>query len=236
MLMELRIRLMQDVRSMTDRTENDNHLRELDAKARRLYDESLELLVHDQLVESLALFDELLEIRKSLAEQDFAHYGEDYAKVLSSKATSWAESAADGIECQKEAIEIYRRLGLYDSRGFNIGYEDAFDVLGKLYLSNDEYVPGIFYTKRALERAEREDASPFCIGLLCRRLAVGYLMLNESVRAQGYAEVALEKFEKSKRIDPDPEADDDVIETCRQILKECKKRTHPKEFYHWWLV
>ena len=191
--------------------------------------------MHDQVVESLILFDELFEIRKSLAEQDFARYGEDYARILSEKATTWA-SAAEAIEYQKEAIEIYRRLGLYDSRGFNIGYEDAFGLLGQFYLYNSEYVPGIFYTKRALERAEREDAGDFCIALFCRRLAVGYLSLNDSIRAQGYAEVALEKFEASSRIDPDPEADDYVTESCRQIMKECKKRRLSKEAYKQWLV
>ena len=67
------------------------------------------------------VFGELFELRKTLAQVDFEKYGKAYARLLSSKASSWSCDIDEAIACQEEAIEIYRRLGLYDEKGFDIG-------------------------------------------------------------------------------------------------------------------
>ena len=186
--------------------------------------------------EAREVFDDLRELRKALAQNDFRTYGEDYALLLHRKSYSWAHDVDEAIACQEEAIDIYKQLGLYDERGFDIGDEDAFGYLGKLYCFKGSYTLGIGYTTTALKRALQTNDNDFLIGQYYRRLGVAHLSLNESDAARDCIQKALKHFTRAERADPDPYTFPGVLESCRRLLKECDGRTLPEKDYEQWLI
>ena len=142
-----------------------------------------ELNLHGSEEEAQAVFDDLFALRKALATSDLQSDLLAYARMLHRKACS-ADDIAEAVACQEEAIGIYKELGLYDSRGFDICYDDAFGFLGKLYCYKGDYASGIHYTTIALERALREGDSDFNIGLYNRRLGIAHLLTGDPLKAR----------------------------------------------------
>lgn len=186
--------------------------------------------------EAKEVFDDLYELRKALAQNDFKTYGEVYALLLHRKSCTWSRDVDDAISCQEEAIDIYKRLGLYEERGFDIDYEDAFGYLGKLYCFKGNYELGIRYTTTALERAMQTNDNDFLIGLYYRRLSVAHLSLNDTATARDCIREALEYFTRAEQADPDPDTFPEVKNSCRQLLEECNERKYTDEFYQQWMI
>ena len=178
-----------------------------------------ELNLHGSEEEAQAVFDDLFALRKALATSDLQSDLLAYARMLHRKACS-ADDIAEAVACQEEAIGIYKELGLYDSRGFDICYDDAFGFLGKLYCYKGDYASGIHYTTIALERALREGDSDFNIGLYNRRLGIAHLLTGDPLKARECIQTALECFERSNEEDPDPYTYPEVADSCRQLLSE----------------
>lgn len=208
---------------------------DIDNLASALHSLYSELTVHGGEEEARAVFDDLFALRKALAKHNLQEDGEAYALLLNIKAYT-SDDIGEAIACQEEAIDIYKKLGLYDSRGFDIGLDDAFGFLGKLYCYKGDYASGIRYTTLALERALREGDSDFNLGLYLRRLGVAHLSSGDTRKARESLLKALDCFVRSSRTAPDPYADPEVIDSCRQLLAECDHRTHPDEHYKQWLI
>ena len=185
-----------------------------------------ELSVNGSEEDAKTVFNDLFALRKALAQHNLKENGEAYAVMLHKKA----------ISCQEEAINIYKELGLYDSHGFDIDWDDAFGFLGQLYCYKGDYASGIHYTTIALERALREGNSEFNIGLYNRRLGIAYLLTGNTQKARECIHTALDCFERSSRTEPDPTADTDVINSCMQLLTECSGRSHPDDYFWQWLI
>lgn len=195
-----------------------------------------ELNLHGSEEEAQAVFDDLFALRKAMAQHRPA--ASDllaYARMLHRKACS-ADDIAEAVACQEEAIGIYKELGLYDSRGFDICDDDAFGFLGKLYCYKGDYASGIHYTTIALERALREGDSDFNIGLYNRRLGIAHLLTGDPLKARECIQTALECFERSNEEDPDPYTYPEVADSCRQLLSECGGRSHHDDYYWKWLI
>lgn len=194
-----------------------------------------ELSVHFSEADARAVFDDLLALRKAFAQHNLKAYGEAYALLLHRKACN-TDNIDEAVSCQEEAIGVYKELGLYDPRGFDIGYDDAFGCLGQLYCYKGVYASGIHYTTLALERALREGESDFNLGLYYRRLGIAFLLTGDSQNARISICEALECFERSSQAEPDPDADPVVIDSCRQLLSECDGPLHPANYYLQWLI
>ncbi len=194
-----------------------------------------ELSLNGSEEEGMAVFEDLFALRKALSQHNLKEHGEAYASLLNIKA-GCTDNIDEAIACQEEAIGIYDELGLSDSRGFDIGMEDAFGFLGKLYCYKGDYALGIHYTTIALERALREDESDFNIGLYNRRLGIAHLVMGNTQKARECIQKALGLFVSSSEKEPDPYADPGVIDSCRQLLAECDGRSHPDDFYQQWLI
>ena len=182
-----------------------------------------------------AYLDDLVELRKALAQHDYKKYGEAYAILLTRKSYN-TPSVFESIECHKEAINIYKKLGLYDDAGFDIGNEDAFGYLGQLYCYQDDYELGIHYTTIALKRAIAVRDNDFNVGLYYRRLSVAYLSMGEAENARKSIQKAQEYFKMAESYDYDPDTYADLFGSCRQLLTECDERGHSNEFYKQWLI
>ena len=185
---------------------------DLDNLAEALDSLYVELSLHGDEEETKAVFDDLFALRKALAQHNLQENGEAYALMLHRKACT-TNNIEEAVACQEEAIGIYKELGLYDEEGFDIEFDDAFGFLGQLYCYKGDYASGIHYTTIALERALREGDSDFNIGLS-----------------------ALECFERSNEEDPDPYTYPEVADSCRQLLSECDRRSHPDDYYWQWLI
>ena len=85
------------------------------------------------------------------------------AMLLHRKSISESVSVEEAIAYHKGAMDIYKRLGLYNEKGFDIGLEDAFGFLGRLYCFNGDYALGIHYTTIALKRAIKDAKGDFLI-------------------------------------------------------------------------
>ena len=186
------------------------------------------------------VFDDLLELRKALAHNNLKTYGQAYALLLHRKSYTWAESNDEAIACQKEAMDIYKHLGLYDEKGFDIELEDAFGYLGKLYCFNGEYEMCIRYTRTALERflknTDTDSSADFQIALYYRRLGISHLCLGDTDAARNCLQKALDYFNRAEQAEPDPYTFPDVIGSCRILLEECNGRTFPDEYYQQWMI
>lgn len=209
---------------------------ELDELANVLDALSYELSVSGREEEAGDVFGDLFELRKALTQNDFRKYGEAYAHLLSIKASSWAHDIDEAIACQEEAIDIYKRLGLYDEKGFDIGYEDAFGFLGRLYCFKGDYEQGIHYTTIALERALTEDKNDFLIGVFYRQLCIAFLSLDDNKSAHTCLIKAQDYFTRAEQEDSDPYTFPFIAESCSLLMAECDKRTHSDDFYHQWLI
>lgn len=194
-----------------------------------------ELSVHSSEADAMAVFDDLLALRKAFAQHNLKENGEAYALLLHRKSSN-TDNIDEAVSYQEEAISIYKELGLYDRRGFNIGHDDAFGFLGQLYCYKGDYASGIHYTTLALERALKEGESDFNLGLYYRRLGVAYLLTGDTPNARGCIREASLCFERSSKTAPDPYADPDVIDSCRQLLSECDAPLHSDNYYWQWLI
>lgn len=194
-----------------------------DKLAEALYSLYSELGVHGSEEDARSVFEDLFALRKALAQHSLKKNGEAYARLLNLKA-SITDDIEEAVACQEEAIDIYKRLGLYDEEGFDIGFDDAFGFLGRLYCYKGDYASCIHYTTIALERALREDESDFNIGLYNRRLGVAHLMTGNTQKARECIYKAQDCFVRSSKTEPDPYADPDVIDSCRWLLAECDRR------------
>lgn len=208
---------------------------DLDLLAEAMYGLSLVLSVHGSEADAKAVFDDLLALRKAFAQHNLKAYGEAYALLLHRKICI-TDDIDEALSCQEEAIGIYKELGLYDPRGFDIDDEDAFGCLGQLYCYKGDYASGIHYTTLALERALREGEYDFVLGLYYRRLGIAFLLSGDSRNARGCIREALLCFERSSQTEPDPYADPEVIDSCRQLLSECDGPLHPADYYWQWLI
>ena len=206
-----------------------------DLLAEALYGLSLELSVHGSEADARAVFDDLHALKKAFAQHNLKAYGEAYALLLHRKVCI-TDNIDEALSCQEEAIGIYKELGLYDPRGFDIDDEDAFGCLGQLYCYKGDYASGIHYTTLALERALREGESDFILGLYYRRLGIAHLLSGDSQNTRGCIREALLCFERSSQTEPDPYADPEVIDSCRQLLSECDGPLHPADYYWQWLI
>lgn len=209
---------------------------DLDGLATVLEPLSYELSVSGREEEATDVFCDLFELQKALAQHDFKKYGEAYALLLNRKASSWSRDIDEAIACQEEAIDVYKRLGLYDEKGFDIGYEDAFGFLGRLYCFRGDYEKGIRYTKMALERALDAAENDFLIGVFYRQLCIAYLSLDDTTEARACLLKAQVFFIRSEQADPDPCTFPYITESLRLLMAECDKRTHTDEFYRQWLI
>ena len=194
-----------------------------------------ELGTHGSEADARAVFDDLLALRKAFAQHNLKENGEAYARLLHRKVCI-ADDIDEALSCQEEAVSIYKKLGLYDPRGFDIDHDDAFGCLGQLYCYKGDYAAGIHYTTLALERALREGDSDFNLGLYYRRLGIAWLLSGDSQNARGCIREALLCFERSSQTEPDPYADPSVIDSCRQLLSECDGPLHPDNYYWQWLI
>lgn len=208
---------------------------DLDNLAEAMYGLSLELSVHGSEADAKAVFEDLLALRKAFAQHNLKAYGEAYALLLHRKVCI-TDDIDEALSCQEEAIGIFKELGLYDPRGFDIDQDDAFGCLGQLYCYKGDYASGIHYTTLALERALREGESDFIPGLCYRRLSIAHLLSGNSQNARGCIREALLCFERSSQTEPDPYADPEVIDSCRQLLSECDGPLHPADYYWQWLI
>ena len=208
---------------------------DLDNLAKALDCLYVELSVRGDEEETKAVFDDLFALREALAQHNLKENGEAYALMLHRKAYT-TENIEDAVACQEEAIDIYKKLGLYNEEGFDIGLDDAFGFLGQLCCYKGDYASGIHYTTIALGRALREGDSDFNIGLYLRRMGIAYLMTGNTIKARECILTALDCFERSRKTEPDPSADTDVINSCRQLLTECDGRSHPDDYYWQWLI
>ena len=208
---------------------------DLDGLAEVLDTLSMEMDVSEH-PDARIVFDDLLELRKALAQNDFISYGQAYALLLNRYSYTWTETADEAIAYQKEAMDIYKQLGLYDEKGFDIGFEDAFGYLGKLYCFNSDYTLGIHYTTIALERALIDAGNDFLIGIYYRRLGIAYLSIDNTTTSRQLFQKAIEYFTNANQTDPDPIVYPEVTGSCCQLLKECNGRTHSDEYYKQWLV
>lgn len=190
---------------------------------------------HGSEADAKAVFDDLFALRLALAQHNLKENGEAYARLLHRKV-SIADDIDEALSCQEEAVSIYKALGLYDPRGFDIDDDDAFGCLGQLYCYKGDYASGIHYTTLALERALREGESDFILGLYYRRLGIAHLLSGDSQNARGCIREALLCFERSSETEPDPYADPSVIDSCRQLLSECDGPLHPANYYWQWLL
>ena len=197
-----------------------------------LYDE---LGTHGSEADARTVFGDLLALRKAFAQHNLKENGEAYARLLHRKVCI-TDDIDEALSCQEEAISIYKELGLYDPRGFDIDQDDAFGCLGQLYCYTGDYASGIHYTTLALERALREGGSDFNLGLYYRRLGIAWLLSGDSRNARVSICDALECFERSSQTEPDPDADPEVIDSCRQLLSECYGPLHPADYYWQWLI
>ena len=186
--------------------------------------------------EERRVFDDLLELRKALAQHDFEQYGQSYAHILHRKSFFCWCDIDEAISCHQRAIYIYKLLGLYDERGFDIDYEDVFGYLGKLYCYKGNYKLGIRYTATAVEHAKEIGECDFLIGIFYRRLTIAYLSLDDTETARGCIQNAQKHFMLAEQADPDPYAFPEINESCRQLLKECDGRRHTDEYYQQWLI
>ena len=194
-----------------------------------------ELGTHGSEADARAVFDDLLALRKAFAQHNLKEHGEAYALLLHRKVCI-TDNIDEALSCQEEAVSIYKKLGLYDPRGFDIDHDDAFGCLGQLYCYKGDYAAGIHYTTLALERALREGESDFILGLYYRRLGIAHLLSGDSQNARGCIREALLCFERSSETEPDPYADPEVIDSCRQLLSECDGTRHPANYYWQWLL
>ena len=193
------------------------------------------LSAHGSEADAKAVFDDLFALRLALAQHNLKENGEAYARLLHRKV-SIADDIDEALSCQEEAVSIYKKLGLYDPRGFDIDQDDAFGCLGQLYCYKGDYASGIHYTTLALERALREGESDFILGLYYRRLGIAHLLSGDSQNARVCIREALLCFERSSQTEPDPYADPSVIDSCRQLLSECDGTRHPDDYYWQWLI
>lgn len=207
--------------------------------AEELYSLYSELSLHGSEEDAMTVFDELFALREALATSDLRPPTSSdllaYALMLHRKACT-TDDIAEAVACQEKAIGIYKELGLYDSRGFDICYDDAFGFLGKLYCYKGDYASGIRYTTIALERALRDGDSDFNIGLYNRRLGIAHLLTGDPLKARECIQTALECFERSNEEDPDPYTYPEVADSCRQLLSECGGIPHPDDYYWKWLI
>lgn len=196
-----------------------------------------ELILHGCESDVRLVFDDLMALRKALAQHNLKENGKAYARLLHLKACS-TDNIDEAVSCQEEAIRIYKELGLYDPRGFDIGYEDAFGFLGQLYCYKGDYSSGIHYTTLALERALREEDVDFSIGLYYRRMGIAFLLTSDTQKARACFREAILCFERSSEAEPDPYTDPYpvVISSCLQLLSECDGPLHPDEYYWPWLI
>ena len=194
-----------------------------------------ELSVHFSEADAAPILDDLLSLRKALAQHNLKAYGKAYARLLHRKACN-TDNIDEALSCQEEAIGVYKEMGLYHPRGFDIGHDDAFGCLGQLYCYKGDYASGIHYTTLALERALQEGDSDFNLGLYYRRLGIAFLLTGDSQNARGCFREALLCFERSSQAEPDPVADPVVIDSCRQFLSECDGPLHPDGYYWQWLI
>lgn len=194
-----------------------------------------ELGTHGSEADAKAVFDDLFALRLALAQHNLKENGEAYALLLHRKVCI-ADDIDEALSCQEEAVSIYKKLGLYDPRGFDIDQDDAFGCLGQLYCYKGDYAAGIHYTTLALERALREGDSDFNLGLYYRRLGIAWLLSGDSQNARGCIREALLCFERSSQTEPAPYADPSVIDSCRQLLSECDGPLHPDNYYWQWLI
>ena len=223
------------IRLCRDYAEDCRQSGDPDSLAEALYVFYSELSMHGSEEEARSVFDDLFALRKAFAQHNLKENGEAYARLLNIKA-SITDNIEEAVACQEEAIDIYKRLGLYNVEGFDIGFDDAFGFLGKLYCFKGDYASCIHYTTIALERALRESESDFNIGLYNRRLGIAHLLTDNTQKARECIQKALDCFVRSSETEPDPYADPDVIDSCRQLLAECAGRTHPDEFYRQWMI
>jgi tetratricopeptide (TPR) repeat protein len=245
------IRRLDILTSATDREEEIRLCREYEASCRHEGDidelagvlerlsSTLYISEHRE-AEAREVFNDLLELRKALAQNDFNKYGQAYALLLNRKAYTCADSVDEAIACHEEAMDIYKRLELYDEKGFDIGMEDAFGFLGKLYCFKEDYATGIRHTMTALERILKEAGSDsstdFQTGIYYRRMGIAHLCLGHSDTARDCLQKALKYFTRAEQSDPDPYAFPDVIVSCQLLLEECNGRTCPDEYYQQWLI
>lgn len=208
---------------------------DLDLLAEALDSLYTELSVHFSEIDAAPILDDLLSLRKALAQHNLKAYGKAYARLLHRKAYN-TDNFDEAVSCQEEAIGVYKEMGLYDPRGFDIDHDDAFGCLGQLYCYKGDYASGIHYTTLALERALREGDSDFNLGLYYRRLGIAWLLSGDSQNARGCFREALLCFERSSQTEPDPDADPSVIDSCRQLLSECDGPLHPADYYWQWLI
>lgn len=194
-----------------------------------------ELSVHFSEADARSVLDDLLALRKAFAQHNIKENGKAYALLLHRKACN-TDNIDEAVSCQEEAVGVYKELGLYDPRGFDIGHDDAFGFLGQLYCYKGDYASGIHYTTLALERALREGGSDFNLGLYYRRLGIAFLLTGDTQKARGCICEALLCFERSSKTEPDPDADPVVIDSCRQLLSECDGPLHPDNYYWQWLI
>lgn len=209
---------------------------DLDELASVLESLSYELSVSGCEKEAWNVFRDIFELRKSLAKHDFNKYGKPFAQLLTRKASSWTDNIDEAIACQEEAIDIFKRLWLYDEKGFDIGIEDAFGFLGQLYCFKGDYESGIRYTTTALERELESADNDFQIGIYYRRLGIAHLCLGNKDAARNHLQKAIEYFTNANQTDLDPIVYPEVTGSCCQLLKECNGRTHTDEYYKQWLV
>lgn len=223
------------IRLCRDYAEDCRQSGDPDSLAEALYVFYSELSMHGSEEEARSVFDDLFALRKALAQHSLKENGEAYARLLNIKA-SITDNIEEAVACQEEAIDIYKRLGLYNVEGFDIGFDDAFGFLGKLYCFKGDYASCIHYTTIALERALREGDDEFNIGLYLRRLGIAYLLSGNTQMAHDSILKALDCFEYSNKTEPDPTTTPFVIDSCHQLLSECDGRTHPDEFYQQWMI